>query len=382
MSDEAQESGAGSSESQVESSAPTDAQAESVVAGKMNEIWGDSAERQTIDAQHETGELSPDDPDGTAVKAAEVQTPGEANDLEFADATVEELKAAEQEAAAAGDYERATELRNAAKGRTTDTAVTKNESSGKLDPSLRSIAKDLGGWSESDINDFVRANPTLARITFQKIADSYNNVSMQYAQAARNGAPALQAQQPVQQDASAQKQTATLDSLYSDLGRFQEVAGQEMVDRFIKPLKNEVLEPLREVINFVNQQRAETVRQEVYKGFDGVAKDGYEDFYGKADSLNDKQKSNRQQVAQVADMVHAGATRQNVQMSYGEAIRRAHLIVNADRMQMTARKQLLGQAQKRSTQITARPSNRLSRVGKSGDEAAMGAVTSFWNGRD
>lgn len=373
MADEVIESGEGQEVTQESHS--TDAAAEAAVESKMADIFGANAERDEANGHLEEGIVSDDNPDGDGQPVAEHvdEVPGE-DTVGFEDATVEELKAAEKEAAANGDYDRASELRAAAKTRETQlSAASKNQS--KPDAtrtSLLKYASDLGLSADKDIADLVQENPVLARITLNRIADGYNATSLQFAQAAR------QNQQATQPNATTQQQNSALDALYKDLNGFAEVAGSEVVERFIKPLKNEVLEPLRDVINFVNQQRAESVRREVLTGFEAVSKDGFENHYGKVDSLTDAQRTARQQVAQVADMIHVGASKQNINMSYAEAIRRAHVVVNADKMQQQNRTQILKDVKKRSTQIVQRPTNRVARSAKTGDEAALAAAANFW----
>lgn len=370
---------------EAEASAPaqTDAQAEAVVADKMADIFGQNAGTEQADEHEQEGITSPDEPDGVEAEAvADPAAKPDETTVEFDNATVEELKAAEKEAAAAGDYERATELRNLAKEKSAASAPASGGKAKTFDPTLKQIAKELGGWSESDVEEFVASNPTLARITFQKIAESYNNVSLQYAQAARNGVPQLAHQPQQQQNATTQKQTATLESLYNDLTNFQEVAGSEMVERFIKPLKSEVIEPLREVLGFVAERKAEAIRDEVTKGFAAISKGGFEKVYGDPADLTEAQRSNRQKVAEMADTIHVGARNRQVPMSYTEAIRRSHLIVSAGRMEQAARNDIRKQIKQRSTQIISRPSSRINQVPAKGDRAAASAVESFWDSRD
>jgi hypothetical protein len=364
--------------SEVSDNAASDAAAEAIVGQKMADIFQDNDETQQADELEQSGVTSPDNPEGhDEVVTGEAEDTVDDNKVDLAEASVEDLKAAEKAAVESGDYEKAIEIRDQIKA---VAVAPKNEKQDGFDPTLKQIAVELGGWSKDDVDAFVKENPTFARITFKKMADSYNALSSQYANAARNGAPALTP--PVQQNATTQQQTGSLESLYKDLEKFSEVAGSEMVERFIKPLKTDVLEPLKDVVQFVNEQRAEAVKREVLQGFEAIAKDGFEDHYGKSDQLSDKQREARQQVAQLADTIHTGAKAHGVQMSYGEAIRRAHLIQSSDKAISIARKNLVRQVKNRSTQMTQRPSQRVARVAEVGDVAAEKAVDSFWASRE
>lgn len=359
---------------------------EEAVGEKMSEIFRGGREDDEDEEDGDEGEAEEPGGEGTPNEdeSADENT-ADPGTVDYDEATVEELRQAEREAAESGDYDKAKELRDLAAAREpTDEAVKeKGDEKSAIAPALLMAAKELGGWNDKDIKDFVAANPTLARITFQKIADNYNAMSMQYAQAARNGATPLTQTAPQQTASpSQQQQTATLEALYRDLNGFGEIAGSEMVERFIKPLKSEVLDPLKDVIEYVNQARAEHVRKEIYEGFDKVAANGFEDHYGKADSLTDAQRNNRQKVAAAADLIHAGAQWQKVPMGYAEAIRRAHLIVNAGHMETQARAKIVKEVKQRSTQITARPTNRVTKAPKLGDAAAAKVVEKFWEERD
>jgi hypothetical protein len=136
-------------------------------------------------------------------------------------------------------------------------------------------------------------------------------------------------------------------------------------------------------VAFVNQQRLEVTRREVNDAVSRVAKGGYEKHYGEDPaSLTDAQRTARQQLGQAADMIHAGAKMQKVDMTFGEAIRRAHLILTADKQQAQARTALVKQVKQRSTQITSRPTQRIQRSVKRGEAAATEAVEKFWENRD
>lgn len=355
--------------------ASEDAAAEAAIGDKMAEMFSENDRQNQADEQEQSGVTSPDDPDGLGETEEVVAT----DDGQTDEPTLEDLKAAKDEAAASGDFERAIELRDQIKE--LETVATPKEKIGVLSANDRSVMKDLGGWTDEDIETLEKSNPAFAKLTAKKLADGFNALSLQYAQAARNGAPAIVPQQaPV--NATTQQQTATLEQLYKNLDKFQEIAGNDMVEQFIKPIKNEVLDPLKEVVQFVNEQKQQAIIQEVNSAVSKVATGGYEKHYGEADTLTDKQRENRQKLYSLADMIHVGAKAHKSPITYGNAINRAHLILTADQAQAKARRELVKTVKTRSTQITSRPSQRVPHVTKRGDAAAENVVSKFWQSRE
>lgn len=336
--------------------------AEEAVAAKMNEIFNRNDTKNQADELEEEGITSPDNPDGHAPEAEKTHKP--------------EAKADDE--AAAGEQETADEQQT---DEEKAEAAERKKVIDSFDPNLKRVAKELGNWKPQDIDDFIVSNPTLARVTFSNMAAGYNNLSLQYAQGVRSATPA----QPQQQPATTQN-VSPLDELLANPAKMKaltDVAGEDLVKAFIKPLLDERKQMLEDRAYVANLRREAVVR-EVNDGFTNIAQGGFEEFYGKNGEVTQEQNNNRFKVGQLADQIRSGAQLQNVNMGIHEALRRAHLIVTADQNRAQARKEIVKQVKQRSTQITARPTARRSKEAPSarGDAAAIAAVNEFWDQRN
>jgi hypothetical protein len=244
------------------------------------------------------------------------------------------------------------------------------EQTPKLDPYLRYIAGE-NGWTPEKIDKLYKADPELAQQTFQSIADSYTALSRQYVQPGSPVAPGTQATTPAQTDASP---TPNLDKFMADLAAFSEANGEDM-GRFAKLVNDELATPLKAMIaqNVVREQ--ELIREQSVSAFNGVRKD-FGDFYGPENgNLSPGQQQARADLATLADQIRAGAKAQGRDVSIKDAISRAHAVITADIRQAAARREVASQVQKRSKQITAKPTQRRNprTAGSRSDEAAMAA---------
>jgi hypothetical protein len=217
-----------------------------------------------------------------------------------------------------------------------------------LDPFLRYAAQQAG-MKDDRIDKLFAADPELANETFQTLADAQLNLSRQLA-----ASPAQQATPPVaQQQAPASK----LDDLYADLKTFAEENGDAIVERLLKPLKDEVIEPVRRMQAALEVSQQNAVRAEAQSTLADLSTK-FKDVYGEDGKANPIQQQTRQNLANLADQIRAGAKLQGKEMSVKDALTRAHSIVTADRRDQAVRNQVKEQVQKRSKQITARPTAR------------------------
>lgn len=264
----------------------------------------------------------------------------------------------------------------------TDTTETEDEPEGEeqtetpassaipsLDPNLRFVAQQFG-WTDEKIDKLNKADPELAADTFTQLASAYTNLSRQYV--VPQGQPPAAPQPVAQPQAPASK----LDQLYADLSSFAEENGDTIVERLLKPLRDEVIEPVRRMQAALEVQQQAAVRAEVQSTLSALTGQ-FGDVYGKDDAtLTPQQQQSRVNLAGIADQIRAGAKMQGRELSVKEALNRAHLIVTADRRDEAVRTQVRDQVQKRNRQITARPTARQApkaALGKRSDNAAMEA---------
>jgi hypothetical protein len=346
-----------------------DQRAEAIVADKMKEIFARNDTKNQADELEEADFEGPDNPDGD-VPAKEKPDAGKPEEEPGEEAATGE-EDPEPGEEAGGELTAEEKAEQAKQKKVIDA----------FDPNLRKIAKELGGWKETDIDALIVANPTLARVTFSNMAASYNALSLQYARGTR---PVNPAQTPAQQTAATQPSANPLDDLLNNpakLAQLQEVAGEELTKLFIKPLLDE-RRAILEDRQFLSEMRRDALIREVNTSFSEVANGGFEEFYGRDGEVTQQQQDNRFKVGQLADQIRAGAQLQGVNMDVREAVKRAHLIVTADQVQAKARREVRAQVQQRSTQITARPTQRKPRqTAKRGDDAALAAVEQFWDER-
>lgn len=222
----------------------------------------------------------------------------------------------------------------------------------EVDPTLRAIAKELG-WTDEKIDRLNGKDPELLNETLTSLSDVYSNLSRQYLQAGTQQFAAPQQGPPTQNAASG------LDALFNPqaLAAFAEANGDELVEKFMKPLYNEVIVPARQAQARAAVAEQQAVASEANGVFSKLAEQ-YPDVYGKGTALSAAEGMSRNKVAQIADQLRAGAKMQGRELSVTEALNRAHLIETSERRASDGRKQVQQQVQKRSKQITAKPTQR------------------------
>jgi hypothetical protein len=350
----------GSAEDGLEAAAPeaeaggSDKAAENAAAQKMNEIFGRNDRKNQADELEEEGLQGPDNPDGDELPEEDAAIVAEEE---------EEVKALE----AAGEQK-------------TTEQLAAEKTLAAFDPNLKAIAKELGGWAEQDIDDFIVSNPVLARVTFARIQAGYNTLSQQYARGVQAPAAAPQQSQAVATSGASPDVLNELLSNPKKLADLQEALGKDVMEGFVKPLL-QAQTRANEDRAFIDGMRKEALVRDINETFTEIGGGIFADFYGKNGEVSQKQSENRFQVAQLADQIQAGAKLQNVQLSVRDALKRAHRIVTADQSAKVARQEVRSQVKKRSANLTARPTARKTTLSPNGrsDEAALAAVADFWS---
>lgn len=261
-----------------------------------------------------------------------------------------------------------------------------------LSPVLRHAAR-RAGFSDEDAQTFFEMSPEKAEGFFQKMHDSFNGVSAQYAQlgqqAAQQGQPQQQArQQPSQQQQQPAPQQGgdpvddLITAMYGNSAdKLAKDYNPEFVDEFArKPAKwlhDNVVAPMRQMQAFYQGQQARMVAQETVSYTKGLEAD-FGDLYGTEKSRSEEQQATLNEVYSEADLILLGAQRKRVNMSVSEALERAHNRVASKFLEQQTRKRVLAQVQKRSSQITQRPTQRkpgLNGNGQSdGKKTTQGAI--------
>lgn len=245
-----------------------------------------------------------------------------------------------------------------------------------LDPTLRRAAQQFG-WDDEAIDAFVAANPEMGVATFQRLADTFGNLSSQFTGQSPQVAPA-----PTQAPQQAPQSPAVsgLDKLFSEEGlqAFADANGDDLVETFLKPFKSEVYEPLKAMQASAEAAERQALANEAQTAIARLGSD-YASLYGGATRTPEQQQAVNQ-LAAVADQLRAGARLQGQELSVTAAIDRAHLILSAEQRKADGRKEVQKSVQSRAKSLTSKPTMRRSKAteAKPGDSSAAAAVETFW----
>ncbi|MFP3421859.1 hypothetical protein R0K19_21005, partial [Bacillus sp. SIMBA_161] len=132
--------------------------------------------------------------------------------------------------------------------------------------------------------------------------------------------------------------------------------GEDFMDDVVKPMASHLMGMIQPVHQDYQRRQQESVGQQVNQFFSGLP-DTYQELYG-AKEVSNEQGTKRQEVAQLADQILAGAEAQNVPMSIDEALDRAVTLHAKDHLASLERQRITSQVRRRSSRLTARPSGR------------------------
>ncbi len=277
--------------------------------------------------------------------------------------------------------------------RDTDRRAEKDDASdggSTLSPILRQAAK-RNGWTDEQIDEFVEKDEAFALQTFGRISASVNDLTMKYAQLGQvheGGPPPRRSAsaapprvpRPRQQQAQRDDDDDLLDEIYDadTLDTLREELGKDVVGKLLTPL----LAPVRQLYADAEQRQMDAVAAETGKFFTGLPGE-YDDLYGSGNQVSDEQFQTRGKLAELADRVRSGAASQGEDLTVGDALEQANMLIAAKHIGKLERKRLTAKVRKRSRQRTHRPTQR-SRRGASGsdkprgDEAALDAATEMF----
>lgn len=223
-----------------------------------------------------------------------------------------------------------------------------------LDPDLRFAAQQFG-WTDDKIDKLYAADPEMATSTFTNLLGAFTNLSRQMGPTPAQP-PASQLPNPAAQLQQAQQQSK-FQQIVSGLKTFSEQNGDDL-GGLVQALNEEVYQPLLRLQAEAAVQKQQAIAAEATTVTGSLA-EKHGEFYGKGEKLTLVQQQNRSMLYQWADRLRAGSDMQGKVMSVKDAIHQAHLILTADRRVAEGRQQVRQQVQKRSKQITARPTQRV-----------------------
>jgi hypothetical protein len=221
------------------------------------------------------------------------------------------------------------------------------------------------GWTDTDIQEFVDADPARAFKTFQNIYLTQTRISGQFAALGRKA-----------QETPAAPAAAAKPAEVDDLKEIREQYGDDPilggVDAILKKRIAQMDERLTRMSGPSNPVHAAAadptpmehaqavVAQQIEQFFGGgLYTKHYGEFYGAGREPQDRtivQQSRRDEVVMLADQIMAGANAQGLQPSVEEVLERAHFMVSAPAAKKAVVAEIKATAVARSKGISLRPS--------------------------
>ncbi|MCC7147132.1 MAG: hypothetical protein IT443_11860 [Phycisphaeraceae bacterium] len=362
--------GNSSSEGSPTPPAAADASTENLVTpaiqAKFDEVFGGS--KTTSDGANRAPTSRGRQARAKAESRESLESSGEADPEELDEDPVEDdgESVSEEEA---GDDDAAAEDGKDAQGKD-------EPSDGPTLPEVLRHAAKRNGWTDAEIDQFAKVDLELATRTFEKLHGSYSDMSAQFARLGASSSlegedrpargNAKKTEKSDSQDPLADIFGAKLDSFAANYG---ETFVQDVLDPLVKAVKG----PLEEAVSYIQAQQLDAVRREMEAYFGSIPKE-YHDLYG-TKTPNAQQATAREELADQADMIRAGARLRGIEMSVAEALDRAASIHASKHLQTLERKRITSQLRDRAAKITTRPSHRSSKPhsGERSEDAAREA---------
>ena len=297
---------------------------------------------------------------------------GEKQILAAVSGTESVVSAAESAISAAESVVSATESSVSAADSVTGAAAVADEKNYDIEDNLYRAAVHQG-WDDKQIKEFMQLDPDRARATFQKMYETTNKLSNDWAAKGRvqleQGADRQQQQQGVKSKTDDKSRTEfkgiDIDKLRKDYDNdpvVELVAGQQEQNKVLF----DMVQDLQEVISTrqdaapQGQQagvsaEAAAVVQQVDAFFKQDDMKSYDDFYGSGDNLTPGQMANRNAAFELADQIRAGRALQGLDTTVEEALIQAHLLVSEPVREKMVRTNIVSKLQKRSKSLSLKP---------------------------
>jgi hypothetical protein len=246
---------------------------------------------------------------------------------------------------------------------------------------LRHAAK-RAGMEDGEIEAFYKENPEIAERTFQRLYQSYNNLTNEYAKLGQGENAPLPgrddevhppARRPVPPSGN------VLEQIYGSeqLADFEQDYGKGFNEKVLAPLLGHFNDTFGSAKQYYEEQQDIQLSMLVDNYFSGLEKP-FQSLYGSGKNVDATQRKNRIDCADLADQIVAGAAKRGMRMPVEEALERANLSYSSPHMQELERKRITQQVKERSRQISHRPRQRRTPESSGGpvrsDQAAIDAV--------
>lgn len=231
------------------------------------------------------------------------------------------------------------------------------------------------GWTGPEIDEFYKANPTLAVKTLGKIHDSTNKLSSQFATAGRQ---VMQPSPTPTQPTPASAPTSTSSFKGIDLKAIREEYGDDPIVETVSKLNDALVQltqttapashaanapALTTRVHSIDPQAS--VQAEVTELIGGQIDQFFampvmqdKEFYGQGrtwDKLSKEQVANRMEMLKEADHIKAGAALHGVRVTNSEAMERAHILRTSAIQAKDIREGIKSTLSKRQNNMTIEP---------------------------
>jgi len=255
----------------------------------------------------------------------------------------------------------------------------------ELDDDLRSIAKEFG-WADAKIDRLVKADPELARETFETFAATLAEQARQFLPGGP-GSPAPR--QPIQ-SASVPPSTPQPPALPPELSddalkAFAEENGEQAA-KLIKLIRDNYVvkqDALEERLVRAEQaaqvQELKAVAAEASTVIAGLS-GKHPKLYGEGDNVNVltvEQYNRRVELTMLADQIRLAAGTQGRSMTVTQALTNAHYVLSRDSVKSEARQEVAAAVQRRSKQAVAKPTARVNPEGRGQKRTNAGAAEAY-----
>ena len=266
-----------------------------------------------------------------------------------------------------------------------DTDDDKKEAAAEI-PDAYVRAAVHSGWSEDDIEALAKANPKVAKKTFENLYNSTNKASREWAAIGR----ASRMEADKMQQANKADSENKLEYGNIDLNAIKkEFDLDPAVERIIES-SNARDKKLTDALNSImgDKPEADTRTEVAARGYDAATEAAneqhinnffdseslapYKDFYGELpfgqtwEQLPSGQARNRYAVYETADLLLAGTTMRGAPMGLSEALERAHLLVTENVREKAIRSEIKKTSTKRKNSMVFAPSEGKRKGGSGG----------------
>lgn len=216
------------------------------------------------------------------------------------------------------------------------------------------------GWTKDEVVKFFDDSPELAKRTFEKIYESTNKLTSEFAALGR-----AKVAKPAAKESSPEVKVIDIEALekeYKDDPLFDAV---KLLNTEMIRIKSSKPAEIEEATSKLKGRESQLFEQQLNSFFNDDTLAPYGDFYGVVedsaaqwdDVLTGVQLKKRVELVELADQIILGATQQGINMPVAEALEKAHMLVSAPIKDKVIAKEIKDKLVKRGKSISLKPSS-------------------------